>query len=280
MITVVDNGATKSEWFLGESASSYQKFTLPGYNPKTGSVSDKEKFVREMVKVPVNDGPLWFYSAGAAYQSVKYELSDLLQEAFPQAHIRVASDLIGAGRAMWHDQDGVIAILGTGANAGFYQNRRFIHQPLSLGYLLGDEGSGAHIGKQLIKDYLEKRLPPEIAQHLQQEIALTDQELVKTIYQQASGAFFGRILKLAEPFAQTDYAQNLVRESFQMFFQHIVDRVECQGCKNISFVGSVAAAFADILHDVCAQHDFQIHGIEKNPGKRLWEYHRSNSKSQ
>lgn len=280
MITVVDNGATKSEWFLGESASSYQKFTLPGYNPKTGSVSDKEKFVREMVKVPVNDGQLWFYSAGAAYQSVKYELSDLLQEAFPQAHIRIFSDLTGAGRAMWRDQDGVIAILGTGANAGFYQNGRIIHQPLSLGYLLGDEGSGAFIGKKLLKDYLEKRLPIELEQHLHDQFELSDGELVKAVYQQASGAFFGRILKLAEPFAQTDYAHNLIRESFQLFFKNIIDRVKHQNCRNISFVGSVAAAFADILREVCEANDFQIHSIEKNPGKRLLEYHLSNSNFQ
>jgi len=130
---VADNGATKSEWYITDGAETHHVL-LPGYNPATGTEQARADFLHEVsknIKTQLKTGTLFFYSAGVGNSMVKAKIQALLKELFPNMEIVLETDLTGAGRAIFEYKEGITAILGTGANAGYYNGYSIIHQPES-----------------------------------------------------------------------------------------------------------------------------------------------------
>ncbi len=276
MIAVADNGASKCEWMIGDESGEPVKVVHPGYNPNSATSLQEKAFVNDITrKVDAAPDRLFFYSAGMGNEFARTKMQSILESRFPGADIHIETDLTGTGRAMFGDQPGVAAILGTGANAGFYDGKTISHQPLSLGFLLGDEGSGAYFGKKLLQHYLREDLPVDIMQALEKSIAEPRHKLLQRFYSQPSPRVFTGMLQALEPMKEHPFLKQMIRTGFRLFFDRIVARVKCQEVNTIGFTGSVAHHFSKDLGMVADSKGFKICKILQHPAKALFEYHRS-----
>lgn len=272
---VADNGATKSEWYL-TGGSETKRLVLPGYNPSTASENNRERFRNAVLANFRNypyHGPVFFYSAGVAAERPRAAMVAMLKEMFGGAEVFVETDLTGAARALFGNKKGIAAILGTGANAGYFDGYRIVHQPKSLGFLLGDEGSGAYLGKMLLKAYLEKTLPAEIANHITSKLKNYPEGWVQQALKHPAANEYGYFAAEIMPFRNHDYVINTVKKAFDDFFRHIVSRVNGPENAKIGFAGKVADTFSDILFDKAAEFGYQPVQVIRAPAEKLFEWH-------
>ena len=274
MMVVADNGATTSRWWYGEKQDEKGNyFELKGFNPRNTSVEIIQSTLsKASQKLPDTPGALYFYSTGIADNSVSHHLEQRLKEMFPKLKPEVQTDLTAAGRALLGEGRGVVAILGTGSNAGFYENHQIIHQPVSLGFLLGDEGSGAHIGKKLLKDYLEDRMPDELAAVFAQKYSSDKKKLVSEISDAPSGSTLAAFASFAYSHRDKHYINDLLKNAFEAFFEHMVKSVQGKSGE-IAASGSIAWNFRDQFTDVALAKGYSVRKIVKDPMDGLVTYH-------
>jgi Predicted N-acetylglucosamine kinase len=157
MILIADAGSTKTDWVRADDGGVYEFFSTPGINPTHMPPGDMAELLREGLpnrwKVDVFVERIVFYGAGCGNPKGIQRMEDALRAVFPYAEIEIYTDILGAARALWGREAGMACILGTGANAGYYDGKSVFTHP-SLGYLLGDEASGASLGKAFLKMYL------------------------------------------------------------------------------------------------------------------------------
>ena len=274
MIAVVDNGASKCEWLIGDRTNEPVKVMHPGYNPNSGAPSREKEFIQSIKsKITVSPERLFLYSAGMGNEFARTKMLTILKDCFPDTDITIETDLTGTGRSLFGDQEGIAAILGTGSNAGFYNGERISHQPLSLGFLLGDEGSGAYFGKILLQNYLRGNLPENMLKLLEDVRLSPKPELLNAFYSNPSPKIFTDIVHLFEPAKDHPFMKNLVQDGFELFFDRIVARVEQPGKHTIGFTGSVAHHFKKELVLAASKKGFKVHKIIQHPAKALFAYH-------
>jgi N-acetylglucosamine kinase-like BadF-type ATPase len=274
---VADNGATKSEWYITDGAETHHVL-LPGYNPATGTEQARADFLHEVsknIKTQLKTGTLFFYSAGVGNSMVKAKIQALLKELFPNMEIVLETDLTGAGRAIFEYKEGITAILGTGSNAGYYNGYSIIHQPESLGFFLGDEGSGAYLGKQMLKAYLEETLPEDIADHLFITFQKYPDGWIQKLLKQPAAFDYGRLAAEMLAFRTHPFVIETATNAFNDFFRHIVSRVKHPGQRRIGFAGKVAFTFSDILEQATLRHGYQLYNIISSPASALLQYHKN-----
>ncbi len=274
MIAVADNGASKCEWMIGDGVNDPVRVVHPGFNPNSAALLQEKEFVKNITNnVDRTPGKLFFYSAGMGNEPAKTKMHSILKERFPTADISIETDLTGTGRAIFGDQHGVAAILGTGANAGYYDGKAIKHQPLSLGFLLGDEGSGAYLGKVLMQHYLRGDLPTDILRLIDDKHLAPRTELLKSVYSNPSPHVFTAMLRAFEPVKGHPFLSDIIRKGFKLFFEHMVARVEHHGVRTIGFTGSVAYHFSKELALVSSEKGFRVSRIIQHPAKELFDYH-------
>lgn len=162
-IIVGDIGSTKSSWRSNYGNS--QAVSLGGYHPIMQSPEIVTRMLEQLSAAfpPAADLALWYYGAGVIDQKTKSEVKETIHRYYPNAAIEVHSDLLGACRAACGKESGMVAILGTGSHVALYDGKEITQQAQSLGYILGDEGSGCDIGKKLVRAYYYQQMPEEIA---------------------------------------------------------------------------------------------------------------------
>lgn len=161
MYLVADSGATKCDWAL-VAESGVQRLRTRGLNPAVQEAAYMRRVLASELGADAAPEAVWFYGAGcsARFPEATALMRTLLGERFPSARIGVESDLLGAARALFADGGGIACILGTGSNSGWYDGRGIVRNVPPLGYVLGDEGSGAAIGRELLRGVLRETLPP------------------------------------------------------------------------------------------------------------------------
>ena len=172
MIVIADSGSTKTDWCIGNSQTDYRIVQTPGINPFYLSTKEISRQITENLFPQLTEKDtvteLYFYGAGCTPEKACI-VADALTECFPHAHVAVESDLSGAARALCGHTKGIACILGTGSNSCEYDGEKIVSNVSPLGYILGDEGSGAVLGKRLVGDCLKKQLPP--ARTLERELS-------------------------------------------------------------------------------------------------------------
>lgn len=276
MVVVVDHGATTSRWWYGEKHDEWGNyFELKGFNPRNTSDEIIQRTLsKASQRLPGKQGEIYFYSTGVAYGPVSVRLKRQLQAIFPWLTPAVHTDLTAAGRALLGQGRGVVAILGTGSNAGFYENHQITQQPVSLGFLLGDEGSGAYLGKKLLKDYLEDFMPGELAKEFAGKYSQDKKKLVSDISELPSGSKLAAFASFADMHRDKHYIKNLLKNSFEAFFEHMVKRVHSNSGE-IAASGSIAWSFRDLFIDVALVYGYSVKKIIKDPMADLVSYHQT-----
>lgn len=278
MILIADSGATKTTWAAVQPAGRYELFTSTGCNPNyAGGRSIKESI---MAAFPKNLRPeevteLYFYCAGLD-ENAAGDFRLLFGEMFPGLHrYECENDLTGAARALLPDgRKGLVAILGTGSNSGYYDGERITEHVDCMGFILGDEGSGAYIGKRYIQDFLRKNMPENVYSAAKEVLPDRD-DIIANVYRgpRPSRYCASFCRDIARHLDDDPYYRNLVRDSFMAFFREVVCRYDNYTERPLSCAGSIASVFEKELREVAAESGVGIWRIMKEPIHGLVEHH-------
>ena len=275
MKIIADSGATKTDWLI--YTGNHTTITrTSGINPFHQSSDDIENIIKEQFQfeIPYNTNidEIYFYGAGCT-KDKKNIVKNALTKIFPKSIIHIESDLLGAARALLGNKEGIACILGTGSNSCLYNGHDIITNVPPLGYILGDEGSGAVLGKRLVADCLKHQLPDYICNKFFQEFKLTPEIIINKIYSEPQA---NRFLSSLAPFLGENKnlpeIHNFLLDNFSDFFKR---NIESYNRKDIpvSFVGSVAFYCTEELTEVANKYHYSIGKIIQNPIKELMKYH-------
>ena len=276
MILIADSGSTKTHWCFINKGEVLQEIYTDGINPFYQTEMEIIALLDSQLisRLPENTvEQIFFYGAGCSFPEKKLLVSQALVRFFGNAMIEIQSDLLGAARSLFQHEKGIACILGTGSNSCFYNGNEIVQNISPLGYILGDEGSGAVLGKLLLADYLKNQLPQKINEKLFVQYNFKPAEILDKVYKQP---FPNRFLASFVPFLAENIHEtaifNIVYESFDAFLTRNILQYDLTDLK-IGFVGSVAYYFSQTLEIVASEHNLLIEQIIKVPMTGLIQYH-------
>ena len=233
MILIADSGSSKTEWGLIVNKNDIRNFQSTGLNPYFINSSEIENELKKNLLPFVNEDKitkLFFYGSGCGNLQKKDIVREPLEKIFRLADVEVENDILGAARSLLKNNRGIVCILGTGSNSCLYDGNSIIQNINSLGYIFGDEGSGAFIGKNLITSYLRDELPTEIKNKFENIETNTFYQILDSVYKKP---FPNRYLATYTQFVFDNishpYIKKLVFNSFDSFFE-----LQIQSIKNYS----------------------------------------------
>ena len=279
-ILIVDSGSTKTDWVIVNSKGKIlMTLTSPGINTILNEEAEIIKIIESVVEKKdssLNLNKIYFYGAGLVNEDFKGKIKKLLHYAFGSEIINVTSDLYAAILALFGKEKGIACILGTGSNSCFCNNGEIEEQIPSLVYILGDEVSGAFLGKCLLNGILKKGLPDTIINTFFDQYGLSFSEILQKVYKQNSAniflASFSHFIK--ENIAYSEI-ERLVIDSFSQFFEKNILKYPDYDLVPIKFTGSIAFNFKNQLIKTASNYGLLIQesDIVAKPIKNLIEYH-------
>lgn len=275
-ILIADSGSTKADWIFTGSESEI-RFRTTGFNPYFYTATRFAKALsREVIPQLAGNSPgkIFFYGAGCAADDRKAMVHDAMSSVFEGAVLEVHDDLLGAARGLLKQQTGFIAILGTGMNNGWFNGDRMLKQVDSLGFILGDEGSGTAIGRQIIRAYLRNEMPDQLLEAFKNKYRLQRDDIIRAVYSgNEVNRFIAGFTRFAAEQKQEPYLQNLVMEVFREFFDKIVSKYPERKGATFNAVGSVAFHFSELLSAAVAESGMTLGAIEQSPMEGLLAFH-------
>lgn len=275
MILIADSGSTKTAWTLVEKADNVIK--TDGINPVFMNSGCVEEILRSQLLPQLGEQAIvteiYFYGAGCASTEKNNLVKQALQNVFGDIKIEIASDLLGAARGLCKHQSGIACIMGTGSNSCLYENGNIRWNVPALGFILGDEGSGAVLGKLLMGNLFKNQLPDVVKQDFEQTYGLTMMDVIEKVYRTPLP---NRFLASFGPFISKHINQpavyNMVYDALESFIVRNVKQYPYTTLP-VYFTGSIAFYFADILHLLADKHGFTIGRIDQDPLQGLVEFH-------
>lgn len=269
MILIADCGATKADWCLIDGKKAVGSLKTAGYNAATTPPSALASIIERELLPHLPRQPrvsaLYFYGAGCI-EPFAEGVRLTLRQFFPEAETDVQADLMAAARALCGTRPGIVCILGTGSATGFYDGERIVDQVPSLGYILGDEGSGAALGRRLIADVFKGQLPPDIAGKFLEQYGLRLPEVIENVYRKPAA---NRYLASFAPFLLDNIehpdVRRLVAGSFNDFFCRNIRHYERYGTRAVNIVGSIGWHFRHELARSAAATGFTLGRVLKAP---------------
>lgn len=279
MILIADSGSTKTDWICiadNDTTQSIQVHTQ-GLNPFHMSDSEIRDVMKNVLLPQLGDKQIksvYFYGSGVRPE-VEARMEGLIREAFPGAEsIEAHSDLLGAARALCGHDWGIACILGTGANSCVYDGKEIIHNTPALGYILGDEGSGAVLGKHLVHDLYTGVLSPDVRSKFEQETGLCLSEIINRVYSQKQpNRFLASLSEFVYRHLDDEGVRDMVYGTFADFANMHLSRYGRRELP-VSFVGSVAWYYKEQLSLVLQTLGYRLGTILKSPLDGLVAYHR------
>jgi glucosamine kinase len=280
MLIIVDSGSTKADWQILHADGSRELHATIGFNPFFVNEDDVEtELKKEFVKKVAVDQAQWvyFYGAGCSDKMRCDIIKRGLERIFTNATtVEVEHDLLASARASCGTKAGIACIIGTGSNTCLYDGKDVTDNVSNLGYLLGDEGSGSHLGKLLIRAYFYREMPDDIQAIFEGKYGSNKREFLNKMYANGANVYLASFATFFSENRQHFYIQKLAAEAFTELVQRHVLKYE--GCHHIpiNFVGSVAYHFKDILKVVLDEHDLNMGTIIRKPIDALVDYHLKN----
>ena len=279
MILIAYAGSSKTKWCFCDEAGYELNIETSGINPHhidNNSIIDiiSLELFTEIDNSLLDIEALYYYGSGISSQTIKDNIKSLLTSIFKIPNVFVYSDLLGTCRGLFGKEKGIAAILGTGSNSCLYDGENIIANISPLGYILGDEGSGTHLGKTLVADILKERRSERLKKMFFDEFNTNKDEIIENVYRKvhanrylASFAFF------LSKHKDEKECRDIVYKCFCDFFERNILSYESANIYKINFTGSIAENFKDILFEVCNKYDIKPGKIETNPITGLIKYH-------
>ncbi|MDO4190672.1 MAG: ATPase [Bacteroidales bacterium] len=274
MLLIADSGSTKTDWLLLPAPNRVVRLQTIGLNPIFLSLDEMCNLLREtFVDYRDEVTEVFFYGAGCVPDRIP-GMEAMLRDVFPKAATHVASDLLGAARALCGHEPGIACILGTGSNSCYYDGIDIVHNVSPLGFILGDEGSGAVFGRQLLADYLKQQMPLSLRKDFDERYHITISEAIETVYRQPRpNRYLANLARFIAFHLDSEYINELVRTQFLAFFQRNV--MQYEQCRNveISFVGSVAFYLQSQLNACAEMLGLKLGKVVQSPIDLLAVFH-------
>ena len=273
---IIDAGSTKTEWVVLDAERVVDRFTLGGFNP---NYNDSNVFMDILYKDLPKDFPvvdaLYYYGSGCGSEANREDVAQYLKVRFKEAQVvKVTHDLMAVCHALLGREKGIACILGTGVNSCLYDGSEIIGQGVSLGYLVGDEGSGCYIGRRVARAYFYDLMPLELKLSFEQTYHLEIKDFIYNVYHEnGTSRYLAQFAKFAGEHQQHPYMRQLVKECFEEFIQHFVLRYQDCHSLPISFVGSVAFYFQELLKECLETKDLRLGIIMQSPMEGLIKYY-------
>jgi N-acetylglucosamine kinase-like BadF-type ATPase len=278
MILFADSGSTKTNWILYNTKSGEKThFSTLGINPVVHHNADIVHILqqnKELCALGKDIATMHFFGAGCSGNDRNMLAKNAMKQIFPHADIFIAEDMIAAGIAICGGKKGIACILGTGSNSIYFDGEQWQTSNAGIGFILGDEGSGAYFGKLLLKDFLYERLPSEIYLYLKDKHKLTKDDIFFNVYKNISpNRYLASFAPLLSEFRNTDYVQSLLQKGFTNFFDfHVTCFAEYQTVP-VGFVGSIAIHFKEEIEKAAQQFDIQLGKFVKSPVDEVADYY-------
>ena len=276
MILIADSGSTKTDWRVIGKDQNIEQIYSEGFNPYyENSEAIRKKLQRtDLMQFAPYIKEIYFYGAGCSVEKNCGLLHTIFKEIFPQASIMISHDLLAAARALCGHQAGIACILGTGANACLYDGQEIVSDENSLGFILGDEGSGAHLGKKLVVAYLQNDLPVHLMEKFKQKYDLTRALVLENVYQKPfPSRYLASFTRFIFHHLQEPYCYSLVYASFEDFFKKYVCTLPNQPNYQVHFTGAIAFYYSNILRQVASDMQISLGRILEKPIAGLTLYH-------
>ncbi|MDR1951730.1 MAG: ATPase [Bacteroidales bacterium] len=279
MKIIADSGSTKTDWCLINSAGRVKTVQTIGMNPYFLDENDILNILRKDL-YPFLDNKkveqVFFYGSGCALPGKKQVVQCALDFFFMHADVEVENDLFGAARALCGEENGLVCILGTGSSSCLYDGTQIIERLPSLGYILGDEGSGAYLGKKIVSAYFNNELPDHLQKLFAQKYPAELAEVLDKVYKQSfPNRFLATLVEFLNENKSDSFVKDLVGSAFDEFFKKQVLRYNNYNEYPLCFVGSVSFTFTDELRKSAEKHGLTIAKIEQTPLDGLLKYHKN-----
>lgn len=265
MKVIVDCGSTKCDFLLTTTG---QMLQCPGFNPNVAQDSRLENNIKsnpELFHALQIAHEIVYYGTGCSKEENKDRVRNVLLKLCPQALIFVKHDLDLTLDALSDNEPCFINILGTGSNSLFFDGESAIQLVPSLGYILGDEGSGSWFGKQILRDYFYRQLPTDFEEAINQNGNLEIGNVIEKVYRtEGANKYIAGFTHFLSDFRHTEYAQRLLHKGFYAFLDAFILSSQKFDCP-LHFSGSIAFHFADELKSVLQEHRLACGKIVKSP---------------
>ena len=273
---IADSGATKAEWCLVKDNKRKTIFTqgISPYFLSTAQIKElvENELMPHIRKASVTD--IFYYGTGCANPTNAKSVKKALQQVFQGAAVTVNHDLMAAARSLCQHQKGIACILGTGSNSCFYNGMKIVKNSPGLGYVLGDEASGAYLGKKVIQHYLYKTFDDDLVARFDAKYVTNATEILENVYKKPLPNRYLATFTMFLAENRGHYMiENIIEDGLNdFFFTHLCKYKEAWNLP-VNFVGSVAYGFKYVLQQLCQSYEFELGTVLKNPMQGLVEYH-------
>lgn len=276
MLVIADSGSTKTDWCIGNTKNDCRIVQTGGINPFHQSSDEIGQVIASTLVPQLGDTTeftdIYFYGAGCIPEKADV-VKQALSQSFPQANVSVKSDLSGAAHALCGKYPGIACILGTGSNSCTYDGEKITANVSPLGYILGDEGSGAVLGKRLVGDCLKRQLPDDLCEKFLKEYELTPTLILDKVYRQPpANRFLAGLTPFLSAHSHRPEIHSLLVSCFTDFFRRNVMQYEYQGIP-VHFTGSIAYYFQEEVKEAAQALEITVGNILKRPMEGLIDYH-------
>lgn len=277
MILIADSGSTKTDWCLCNEGTPILAVQTQGINPYHQTEEAIEQVLAEELLPQFTQQPaclcVIFYGAGCANDTACGRVREAIQKVLATDDIIIHSDLLGAARALCGHEEGIACVLGTGSNSCLFDGKDIIANVPPLGYILGDEGSSAVLGRRLVGDCLKNQLPEAVRNEFLAEYNLTQETILEKVYRQPlANRFLASLTPFLSKHREVPEVHALLVESFVDFFVRNVKQYR-RPWLPIHFVGSIANVFKAELKEAAESLGMELGSILKSPMEGLVKYH-------
>ena len=284
MLLIADSGSTKTDWCLCNQDTIILSIQTQGINPYHQTEEAIEEVLRDELlpqfeaqsskfEAHVSQPKVIFYGSGCANATACNRIKEALFKVLGSEDVTVHSDLLGAARALCGHEEGIACVLGTGSNSCLYNGKEITANTPPLGYILGDEGSSAVLGRRLVGDCLKNQLPEAIRDEFLAEYQLTQEIILEKVYRQPlANRFLASLTPFLSKHREVPEVHKLLVESFTDFFVRNVKQYR-RPWLPIHFVGSIANAFPGELKEAAESLGMELGSILQSPMEGLIKYH-------
>ena len=273
---ICDSGSTKAEWCL-LNGKSKKIVTTQGLSPYFLTTQQIQQIIAKELMPKIKNiiiDEVFFYGTGCSNPENVKSVKKAISLVFSKAKVTVDHDLMGAAKALCGRNKGIACILGTGSNSCFYNGKKIVKNSPGLGYVLGDEGSGAYLGKKVIQYFLYKTFDEDLMDRFNEKYTTHSVDILNQVYKQPLP---NRYLASFVPFLIENRGhymiENIIEDAFNDFFFNHIYKYRESWQMPINFVGSVAFGFKDVLKEMCNAYELQLGIVIKKPMDGLIKYH-------
>lgn len=282
MILVADSGSTKTEWKIIKDGVSQESLFSSGINPFF--LSSEEIYLLLQKEVSGISGYsfkiIFFYGTGCNSEAKNNTVKEALRRFFSAGDIFISTDLLGAARSLCQNDPGIACIMGTGSNSCYYDGSRIISNVSPLGYILGDEGGGAVIGRKIVSAVLKKQVPKMVSDLFFETYKITPAEILESVYMKPfPNRFLGQFAKFISANIHIPELQEIVTTSFEEFIIRNILQYPESDSLSVHFTGSIAVHFRSYLEESLIKYNLKPGIFTLSPMANLITYHINNLNS-